>query len=295
MIKILCYNAYTESKIDSLMRVLRNIALKDTGIALEEVTTQDFKEKLTPDVAVLILPGARAGTTYREQLKGENFEYLHDRIGDGLWVLGICAGAYVLAKNFSFDEYDQLNGEFIERKEVESELGLARLRAYGPDLRLYTSRPREADNPWTVYTAAVVAFQTDNGEREAALALSKGPSFTDLDPSCCDILATYKKTDEAAIVRFRYGKGGGVLSGPALEVGGQNLQHYIHPRHYDDPLCWGIVTALENSCPSWSRLWGEIFAALLPRYPEKVEQIRKNFGLRRKYEMSAPGFHGSVV
>ena len=260
MTTILLYNAQTESKISSLKHVVEDIALKNTGIKLIEVNAGNFREKLTDKVDLLILPGARAGTAYRDQLAGENFEHLKKHMARGMHVLGICAGSFVLAKDFDFDVYDPVTGDLIEQKHIQSEIGIADVRAYGPDLRLYPLRPREKSNPWSVYTATPVTFDDADGkETKAHVALSKGPSFTGHNPQQCTPIATYDTTGDSAIVAFKYGKGGGVLSGPALEVGGENLIHYVFEEHLKIPQCLNVIprwtTARTPGQNSGSKRW----------------------------------------
>jgi glutamine amidotransferase-like uncharacterized protein len=276
--RILIYNAKTESKLDSLKRVLGRI-FDGTGMVIEEVTADDIQKKLTADVALLIFPGARAGTAYREQLKGAAFDLIKQRMQDGLQVLGICAGSYVMTRHFTYDEYDPVTGKLLFKKNITSELGITDFEAFGPDLRLYPLKPREADNPWSVYTAAAVRAQLGDKKMSAALALSKGPSFINVDETKNDIIARYEATGDAAIVGFRFGKGGGVLSGPALEVGGDNLAHYIHPEHRKDPHCAGIVLALERSAGAWAEIWGHVMQRLLPNRPDVWPRLRRNLGL----------------
>ena len=275
---ILFYNAQTESKIFSLHRVFTELALPGTGLEVEMVEAQSFREKLTPEVELLVLPGARASSAYREQLSGANLDHLSRRVEDGLQVLGICAGAYVLSRHFEYFDYSDETGHLREHRVIDNQhLGLAPLRAYGPDLRLYPPRPpRDEANPWTVYTDVAVTFNAQGKQQEVALAISKGPSFTHLSPKHCRPFALYKETGETAMAQFAYGQGGGLLCGPSLEVGGENLAHYMHPDRLADPRFRGIITRLEASQQAWSQLWGEVFSTLLPRRPAECAKIRQN-------------------
>lgn len=277
MPKILVYNAQTEAKIDSITRVL-TAALKDTGMTVQKTTAATLLADLD-DTAVLILPGARAGTAYREQLAGAPIEAIRRKTHDGMHVLGICAGAFVLSREFEYDEYDSASGAFVQTKKMQSELTMAAVRCFGPDLRLYKLQPREEENPWSVYTAADVHFTSGDETLKAALALSKGPSMQILDPENCAPLAVFEKTGDVAVAQFTYGKGGGVLSGPALEVGGQNLMHYIHPRDYTNAAAMETVTALQSASQNWARFLVKVFENLLPQYPQAVAKIAANLGV----------------
>ena len=282
MSRVLIYNALTQSKIDSLRRVFSDLALPGTGLVLEEVTHENFSRRMGDDVALLVLPGARAGSAYRDQLAGENLVCLKHHLSHGMNMLGICAGAYVMARQYEYYDYDSATGALLERRIISgSDLGLAEVRAYGPDLRLYPLKPREEENPWSVYTAAQVSFPAEGQQEQAALALSKGPSFTHVGENV-SVFAKYNETGEAAIVQFRHGRGGGLLSGPALEVGGQNLMHYVHPQHREDPHCQSIITQLENGREVWAKLWTEVFVRLIPDRPDIHAQVRRNFGVREK-------------
>jgi glutamine amidotransferase-like uncharacterized protein len=274
MNRILLFNS---NKLDSLKRVLSMIC-KDTDLVIEEVTAGNIMQKLGPDVALLFLPGARAGTAYREQLKGAAFDLIKERITNGMHIFGICAGSYVMTRQFTYDEYDPVTGKVLLKKNIKSELGITDFQAFGPDLRLYPLQPLN-DNPWSYYTAAAVTVYHGEKTFPAALALSKGPSFINVDENKNDVIARYQVTGDAAIVGFKFGKGGGVLSGPSLEVGGDNLAHYIHPEHYRDPHCRRIVEALEQGKSSWALLWGQLMQRLLPNRQDCIPAIRRNLNL----------------
>lgn len=275
MPRVLIYNAEGDTKLYSLQRVMQELILPSTGIAAEIVTAANVAERVGPG-ALLILPGARASTGYRTQIGGAKFERIMQAMDKGMQVLGICAGAYVLCKDFKYDDYDPLTGRLNETRHVSSGLGIINARAWGPDQRLYTPQPRVEGDPWTVYQAVSMQFNINGQPRQANVAISKAPSFYDLHPAQCEPLAHYTATGDVSMLSFKFGQGGGVLSGPVFEVGGDNLKHYVHPRHAQDPRAQEIISKLFESKAQWHELLGSVFGRLLP---QAAPQIRKNLGL----------------
>jgi glutamine amidotransferase-like uncharacterized protein len=280
MANILLYDAQTGSKLFSLAHLFNQVLLPGTGLTLQRVTQDDVLQQMNPDTDLLILPGARAGTPYRQQFSGAQLEQFKESVAGGMQVLGICAGAYVLAQNFAF-----MAGTPADKVIEDNPLGLAPVWAHGPDPALCPLNKPDFDNPWSVYAAVLVDYSKHIpsrfgvGPRQAFLALSQGPSFEALEGAAITPLAHYRQTGDAAIVQFAYGKGGGVLSGPALEVGGANLMQYVHPRHRADPACNQIIEALEGSAKGWAHLWANLATRLLPRQPQAHAIIRHNLGL----------------
>lgn len=285
MKKILLYSVEAESKTDSIRRLL-NQAFDGTGMMLEEATAATLMDKLDEDVAILILPGARAGTSYREQLQGAPIDKIRDLTSGGMRLLGTCAGAFVLAEKFKYLDYDPATGALLQVKRIRSEIGMAALRAFGPDKRLYdVDQPRAEDNPWAVFTTTPVAFRFNGQDTQAALALSRGPSLTNLNPDLCQPLGRYVETGDVAIASFRFGLGGGVLSGPALEVGGVNLMQYVLPKYHADAHVARTVGALEQSHAEWSRLWVKVLDQLLPGQPALMKKIAWNLGVSSREQL----------
>lgn len=277
MQRVLIYNAQGDTKLYSLQRVMQELILLSTGIPVEIVTAETVAGRVGPE-ALLILPGARASTGYRTQIGGARFEAVMTAMDKGMQVLGICAGAYVLCKEFSYDDYDPVTGRLNETRHVSSGLGIVNARAWGPDQRLYTAQPRVEGDPWTVYQAVSMQFNVSGQVRQANVAISKAPSFYDLHPAQCQPLAHYTATGDVAMLAFKFGQGGGVLSGPVFEVGGDNLKHYVHPRHAEDPRAQAIIQKLFESRNDWHELLGSVFGRLLP---DAAPQIRRNLGLGR--------------
>lgn len=266
--RVLVYNAPSISKIFNLRQLLTETVLPGTGLQLQITDAQNLRRDLGRDVALFILPGARASGAYREQIIGPNLECLKDRMDRGMQVLGLCAGAYVLSRQFDFNFHDERNGRVLEAKRVTSYMGLVDAEAYGPDLRLY--EPPGRDGSLQLFNAATLDF---NGMATKAL-VCKAPSFRGYDPAQCTPLATYAATGEAAILRFTFGQlGGGVLSGPSIEVEGGELTSYV------DSAPAGVartVAVLNDSRSTRRELLANVFDALLP---VAAPQIRRNLGV----------------
>lgn len=276
MANILLYDAQTGSKLFSLVHLFNQLLLPGTGLTLQRVIQEDVMQHMSAATDLLILPGARAGTPYRQQFSGAQLECFKEAVTGGMQVLGICAGAYVLAQNFSFQA-----GTPADKIIENHDLGIVPVWARGPDPRLCPLGQPDLTKPWSVYRAVQVdvAVGMGNDLRSAFLALSQGPSFSEWDEQSVWPLASYRQTGDAALLQFRYGHGGGILSGPALEVGGANLGQYVSPQHRQDPVGKTIIDNLERSAPHWAALWADLATRLLPRQPQAHAIIRRNLGL----------------
>jgi glutamine amidotransferase-like uncharacterized protein len=275
--KIVIYHAQAVSKLYTIQSLLRDVVLKNTGLNMEIAHQDNLAATLTPDTLLFILPGASASSVYRDQISGRKLEQLQRRTADGMQLLGICAGGYALAHNFEYCFYDEQSGALQEKRQVQSSLGLAPVYAYGPNLQLHHRRPYDPTARWSSYDAVETAFRGRDGELiNVALALANGPSFNQLDETLCQPLAHYRKTGEVAMVGFRYGQGGGILSGPAPEVGGRNLMQYIAPKQQRDPHMYATISSLESSHAAWVRLWSDLLTRLLPSRPDLHPLMARN-------------------
>lgn len=276
--KIVIYHAHTVSKLFTIHSLLRDVVVRNTGLSVEIAHQDNLATALTPDTLLFVLPGASASSTYRDQISGDKLALLKQRTADGMYLLGICAGGYALAHHFEYCFYDEQSGALQEKRQVQSSLGLAPVYAYGPNRQLHQLRPYDPAARWSSYDAVRTGFRGRDGKRiEVALALANGPSFSHLDHTFCQPLAHYEQTGEVAMVSFGYGKGGGILSGPAPEVGGRNLMQYIHPRRQQDPHMQTTLSALENSHAAWAAMWGDLMARLLPSRPDLHPLMTRNF------------------
>lgn len=277
--RALVYNAQGDTKLYSLQRVMTEMILPNTGITFEIVTAENIIERLGPDVVMLLLPGARASTGYRTQLCGPRFDAIMNAMDRGMQVMGICAGGYVLCRDFQYDDYDPVTGRLNETRHISSALGIVDAKAWGPDQRLYTPRQRVEGDPWSVFNAVALRFSANGQPFEATVAISKAPSFIEYNATQCTPMAHYTDTGDVAMLRFRFGQGGGILSGPGIEVGGANLKHYVHPRHAEDEYAKGVIKRLNDSHQQWHQLLAETFTTLVPGEPKIHRQIRQNLGL----------------
>ncbi len=268
--KVLVYVSPQVSKVFNLQLLLSRSILCDTGISRQMVGAQHLQSAMDDDVALFILPGARASSTYRDELSGKNLRHLKAHMDRGMKVLGFCAGAYVFSRQFDYTFYDENDGSVLEHRQVTSPLGMIDAHSYGPDLRLY--EPQAADGSLQLYNAATLDF---NGMSTKAL-VCKAPSFKQYNPEQCEALATYGATGEAAILRFKYGEnGGGILCGPSIEVGGELLTYYV-PENMQNPQVQKTVTELNATRESRRELIAQVFGELLP---QAAPQIRHNLGL----------------
>jgi len=279
MTNVLIYDAQTGSKLDSITRLFNQRAFVGLPLTFRRVSAADLLDHLDEQTDLLVLPGARAGTPYRTQLVDEKVERIKHLTQNGMQVLGICAGAYVLSRVFEYTDHFPEQGGSPQTKHIRDEpLGLVSAKAIGPDPVLQPIRQPDVTDPWSLYAAAHVGFDSSflSPGSAAHLTLSLGPSFYDLDPAQCRPLATFNQTGAAAIIQFDYGQGGGILSGPALEVGGLDLLQFVHPRHHGNPARMDVLSKIENSFPVWADMWGEMLTRLLPRQSAHHEQIRRN-------------------
>lgn len=293
--EVLYYNARGFTELHSLKRALEMFVFPHTGMIVREVTQDDFLETVGERTALLVVPGSRAGQAYRdefgrtrenrqdlhsEQFTKPLFEHLQKQLTAGMNMLGICAGGYVFSRDFCYTEYDPYTVQATKVKEVRSEIALVGAHAYGPDLRLYHIQPREQKNPWTIYSAVGVSFEGIDGQsRDIYMALSKGPSFTDLDPMRCRALARYTDTGDAAIVIEQHGAGRIILCGPEPAIGGDNLSFYdVAPEYRQDPRVNRIMNRLDASREGFGELWCRLLVEFFPQsgYDGMRQRVRKN-------------------
>lgn len=269
--KVLIYDSPQISKIFNLQFLLGRYILKDTYIGRQVVNAHTLQSCMDDDTCLFILPGARASSAYRDELSGSNLQHLKKHMARGMKVLGLCAGAYVLSREFDFTFYDETNGAVLERRHVTSPLGMVDAHAYGPDLRLYV--PQAADGSLQLYNAATLDF---NGMSTKAL-VCKAPSFSQYNPRQCEPVATYNASNETAILRILKSDGeiAGILSGPSIEVGGEGLDLYI-PQGLQDANVKKTVLELNEARDSRRHLLAQVFGDLLPQI---APQIRRNLGL----------------
>lgn len=278
MSKVLIYDDDTSARVFTIERLLRTVALKGTGLKVEFVHPHDFMQKLTEDTLLFVLPGAAASATYREQITGEKLDLLRARTQSGIQLLGICAGAYTLSNQFEYCFYNEMTGTLEERRQITSSLGLAPVFAFGPNTTLHPLRPYQAAMRRSTYDAVEINFNLLSGQViQPTLALAKGPSFSQLDLAVCQPLALYKKTGEIAMVSFNYGQGGGVLSGPAPEVGGLGLIASLDPKMLQrNPQTHDTLLEIERSHQAWAVMWSDLLARLLPTRPDLHLHIARN-------------------
>ena len=256
--KVLVYDSPGVSKSFNLQLLLGRHILSDTYIARQVVTAQTLQHSMDDNTCLFILPGAKASSTYREELSGKNLDHVKKHMRRGMKVLGFCAGAYVFSSEFDFTFYNEWNGNVLERKHISSALGVVDAKAYGPDLRLYD--PAGADGSLNLYKAATLNF---NGISTKAL-ICKAPSFSAYNPKQCEPISTYEATGEVAILRFQDDRiGSGILCGPSLEVGGEDLDYYV-PVSMRNPQVQKTVGELNATRHTRSKLVAQVFTELLP-------------------------------
>jgi hypothetical protein len=81
------------------------------------------------------------------------------------------------------------------------------------------------------------------------------------------------------MLSFRFGKGGGVLTGPVPEVGGKGIADEVNALYRESPAFAQVLGKIEGSRASWARMWVQTLETLLPNHKEAHARIRRNFGV----------------
>lgn len=273
MQRVLIYNSPQISKSFNLQALLTRHVFPHAGLVGQVVDARNLQRVMRDDAALFILPGARASSTYRDELNGANLAHIRQHMQRGMQVLGLCAGAYVLSRAFDFTFHDESNGRVLERRHVTSPLGLVDAHAYGPDLRLYDAPA--ADGALQLYKAVTLEFGNATAPRLTSALVYKAPSFSRFDAVQCRPLAWYAATGEAAILRFDVpGVGRGVLSGPSIEVEGSDMTQYVPVSL--PPAMAEAAARLNAAALTRRELLAQVFGELLP---QAAPQIRRNLGL----------------
>ena len=150
--------------------------------------------------ALLIVPGGR-DKPYAEMLKGKGNQNIKDFVINGGSLLGLCAGAYYFSQRVEFNTQDTRFSVNEDR-----ELGFYPGKAIGPALGDY--------NPFTNIGLKAAEILIEASQKKTKLFYLGGGYFEKITPlpENIKILARYKKTGRAAIVKITKGKGLVLLS-----------------------------------------------------------------------------------
>jgi glutamine amidotransferase-like uncharacterized protein len=278
MFHIGLYQHQNGSKNGSLRHVLRTL-FRDTGIEIMPTDHQNFSQRDPRTILGDVFPGSLAGTTYRQELASNgHIDFLKNSMDThGSTTLTICAMTYNVCENFHYT-----NPFTAEHKHIQSEIGLVPHEARGPDLRIYTPRVREENNPWSVYNATKINFKTYDGQETSGyFAISQAPSLYPNNTAKHTVIGQYADTQDVAMMEQPFGRGRLIMSGPAIEIGGYNLQNYKHSPQAQLYLEEGhdIIQKLESSKHAWGELWFRIGAAFVKDDPHYMKKIRQNVSI----------------
>lgn len=275
MLHIGLYHHREGAKNGSLGHVLKAL-FQNTGIAIMPTDHENFSKRNPRHILGDVFPGSRAGTVYREELaQSGHMDFLKNTMHQhGSTTLTICAMTYNVCQNFHYT-----NPFTAEYKHIQSEIALVPHEARGPDLRLYTPRPREEHNPWSVYNATKINFKTYEGHITSGyFAISQAPSLYPNAQSRHHVIGRYADTHDVALMEQDFGRGRLIMSGPAIEVGGYNLGVYRYKPRADlyQETEREIVRKLENSKEAWGQLWLRIGASFVKHDPRYMKQLKEN-------------------
>lgn len=245
MKKILVYDDYTHNNSILLERLCDvgdnyNISL----CSLEDIQSG----VLTRGIDLFVMPGG-ADLYYCERLDGAANARIKSYVEGGGAYLGICAGAYYGAANLRWAEREGHQAICDTR-----ELAFTNTTAVGPIYEYL--QDRDFSKSWTSLCRLNISGKTH-------YALYRGGCyFESAKPS--EVLATYEDgTDQAAILRFPFGKGKVVLSGPHIELRAKDYAKLLYKAHnpnYD--YCYGVLKQLEPFDREIDILWKKIVSEL---------------------------------
>lgn len=234
-------NTYIQAAIESFLPVKTKVCFVSASMILGGCLDH---------ARLLIMPGG-ADLYYCEKLNGTGNEIIRRFVENGGSYLGICAGAYYACRDLNWN-----NGDITGSRELE----FVQTTATGPvfewieDGDVKKSWIRDSALSW-------------NGEEFPTL-YEGGCLFCDLTDENVTVLARYTelKTDNAAIVETKIGKGRVILSSPHIEKFGKALAdtHYkIHSRqsYYREA---EVIKRLQQAEEQQKRLFAHIIKRLLP-------------------------------
>lgn len=172
-------------------------------------------ELVNDEIKMLVIPGG-GSANYAKELKGEGNRNIERYVALGGRLMGICAGAYYLSREFDY-----------EGRRVKNELGLVNVFAQG----VIKDFKREAG----IWAATAQIVKTYGGEKISSVYIA-GPRFeVDSGTKDVDVLASYadlKGTNpsplrNAAVIQAKYKKGGVMLIGPHVEMDRKYLETHL--------------------------------------------------------------------
>jgi glutamine amidotransferase-like uncharacterized protein len=204
-----------------------NERYKGDNIEIIQANGADVRAHKYPndDTLAFFLPGTPSGSSaYRDQLQQDGFDYLKNRISQGMHFFGICAGAYLAVEDFSY-KFLQTG----ERRKVKSPLAVIEGRADGPIIEMVHPDRFGAHSGMS---AVSIAFNNLAGNaEESRVFYSTGP---ELKPNlnaqgCYQVLARFNGAAGAPICALRRTDLAGqvTVSSFPFEYGDQEYIDYI--------------------------------------------------------------------
>ncbi len=151
---------------------------------------------------IFIFPGGNSAR-YGESVSPENQLLIKRFVKDGGFIMGICAGAYYLAKSFNWH-----SGSWVEKS--TNNLQIAQVEAEGPLQNLpFTDVPGEG--------TLCLRIIDEESKEKIWVYYYAGNWFNLVPSSNAKIVARYQVNGLPAIIKGSYGAGSYWLSGPHIE------------------------------------------------------------------------------
>lgn len=211
----------------NLKGVLALMGETETRVAVTHLADKDVLVKLDdPTLCLIVLPGAKGTTLYRNEMTPDVRQHLIARVQGGVGIVGICAGAALLAQASNF-----LSATGLALGSHDN-LGLLPAIAMG-DIRPFMETRFDSYHLGFDFAAApAVRFNEISAPcGDIPMLHLGGPIFTPLKSESAQELtrcASYPNTDlaeaPACIMSARYGKGYVLAIGPHIEMSSTVLE-----------------------------------------------------------------------
>lgn len=174
-----------------------------------------FNGELENDTVGLVMPGRTSGQLYRDELGDDGFKKIQAATQNGMAVLAICAGSYILSRQAQWK--NNLSGE---EKFVQSPYPLFNGKAFGPLHHLWRDGYESSGTRVTTKLAANVVQIKFNGTGNTCYTVYWGGASHEPDAGQDIAVMAYHQnlSKTPAVIHFACGQGKVIFSNIHPEV-----------------------------------------------------------------------------
>jgi glutamine amidotransferase-like uncharacterized protein len=188
------------------------------NVDVQLVTANDILEDaLDKETIGLVVPGRSRGQYYRDELGEKGFQRIQSATRNGMGVLAVCAGSYILSREAVWD--NSLNS--ADRKKASCPFPLFDGATIGPMARFwqdgYQASGSSQNDQATILSANIVNVRFDGVEGETHAIYWGGGNFEPSASQTTRILASHND-ETPAVIEFECGKGQVIFSNIHPEI-----------------------------------------------------------------------------